>query len=88
MAELVTMQEARLVCRVDGTENDDIIEPILDAAETYVLDYIGDVESLADPRIKRAVLALTQINFRPDEDKQGNLRNHVTALLNQIKVTV
>jgi len=88
MAELVTIEEARLICRVDGAENDDIIKPIMDAAEQYVLDYLGkDFESSADPRIKRAILALIQINFRPDDDSQGNLRRHVTALLKQMRTS-
>ena len=85
MAELVTIEEARLICRVDGAENDDIIKPIMDAAEQYVLDYLGEVEDSADPRIKRVILALIQINFRPDDDSQGNLRRHVTALLKQMR---
>lgn len=91
MAELVKIEEARLVCRVDGDENDDLIKPILLSAEKYILDYLGltkDDADSADPRIKRAILALTQIQFRPNEDVQGNLRAHVTALLKQIKVSL
>lgn len=84
---VVTMQEARTACRIDGTDNDDIIRPIKRAAEWYVLDAVGDAY-MNDPRAKEAILTRIAVTYRPERDAQGILRNYVEALLLQMGKSV
>lgn len=80
---VVTMQEARTACRIDGTDNDDIIRPLKRAAEWYVLDAVGE-SYRNDPRTKEAILTRIAITYRPERDAQGILREHVESLLLQM----
>lgn len=84
---IVTMQEARTACRIDGTDNDAIIRPIKRAAEWYVLDAVGDAY-MNDPRAKEAILTRIAVTYRPERDAQGILRNYVEALLLQMGKSV
>ena len=84
---VVTMQEARTACRIDGTDNDDIIRPIKRAAEWYVLDAVGDAY-MNDPRAKEAILTRIAVTYRQERDAQGILRNYVEALLLQMGKSV
>lgn len=84
---VVTMQEARTACRIDGTDNDAIIRPIKRAAEWYVLDAVGDAY-MNDPRAKEAILTRIAVTYRPERDAQGILRDHIEALLLQMGKTI
>lgn len=84
---LITMQEARTACRIDGTGNDEILYPMKKAAEHYVLDAIGD-EFINDPRARMAALIQLQITYRPEEDAQGFLQKYETYLLRQMKTSI
>lgn len=84
---LITMQEARLACRIDGTANDEILFPMKKAAEHYVLDAIGE-EFIGDPRARMAALLQLQITYRPEEDAQGFLAAYRTYLLRQMRTPV
>lgn len=80
---IVTMEEARLACRIDGEANDDIIFPIKKAKEQYVLSAI-DPKYRDDPRVKEAILTLILIQYRPERDAQGFLLKSVIASLLQM----
>lgn len=84
---VVTMQEARTACRIDGTDNDAIIRPIKRAAEWYVLDAVGEAYR-NDPRAKEAILTRIAVTYRPERDAQGILRDYVEALLLQMGKSV
>lgn len=89
MAEIITIDEARDACRIDGTENDTIIQGYKETAERYVASAVGaDRAVRSDPRVVAAVLAHIRLSFRPNEDKQGNLRRHMTSLIKQIATDV
>lgn len=81
--EVVTIEEARLACRIDGNSNDQVILPIKEAAEAYVIEAVG-ANFKNDKRARQAVLLLIQIIFRPEDDAQGNLKQHLTGLLRQM----
>ena len=85
--EVVTISEARLACRIDGTDNDFIIRPMKESAEEYVISAIGR-EWTNDARAKEAVLLLIQIAYRPEEDVSGNLSNRVVSLIKQINAAI
>ncbi len=84
MADLISLEEVKLACRVDGTELNAELEIIKSTAQKYVLSAVSETAS-EDPRTKQAALAMCRLLFRPEEDKQGNLRSYVTMLINQVR---
>lgn len=84
--EFISMENARYACRVDGYDNDPVLYPIKRAAEAYVYKAVGP-EYLNDPRVIQAALIMIQISYRPEEDAQGNLKAHMTALLRQMHIS-
>ncbi len=89
MAEIITIDEARAACRIDGSENDHLIEPIRQASERYITSAVGEDRAVrSDPRVVAAVQAHVRLSFRPLEDKQGNLQRHVTSLIKQIATDI
>lgn len=59
MPEIVTLQEAKLFCRIDGNQDDTLLALLIGAASAAVMD-VANGWSPTDPvpdRIKLAVLA-------------------------------
>ena len=83
--DIITMEQARLVCRVDGTELDSEIEALKQAAEHYVANSVNEGQAIAtDPRVVAAVMAKLRMSFRPLENNK-HLDDQVTALILQIR---
>ncbi len=87
MAGIVEMEDLRLYCRVDGEENDEILQPLLDSAERYILEATGMEAPIdtADPRLVEAIKIKCFLGFRPNEDVQNFLKQRLTMLINQLR---
>lgn len=85
-SDVVSMEDVRTACRIDGTDNDVILLPMKKAAEQYVLSVVGE-EYRSDPRTQEAVLLYVQTTYRPEEDAQGNLKARITALMRQMQTS-
>ena len=87
MAAIVTVEEARVACRVTGDENDVLLIPALEAAHEYVRSKVGTFDGIEDDaRVKQALLTKTRSLFRPDEDTQGNINRGIVRLLQQVSL--
>ena len=68
---LVTLEEAKLYCRIDGDHDDTDLEILIDAASATVRDYAAGWDG-TDPvpaRLKLATLALVAAHY----DRRGEL---------------
>lgn len=56
--ELLTVEEAKLWLRVDGDEEDELIQNLIDAADQYLLDATGRRWTAETPTAKLCAMAL------------------------------
>lgn len=82
--QLMTINEARLVCRIDGPENDDLIIPMAESAEAYVMDATKRTAESKDPRLKEAARLRLRLSFRPNDDEKGFMKLHLVELIKQL----
>lgn len=72
MADLVTLEEAKLQLRITWDDEDLYVQLVLDAAEAAVLDYIkknwGWTASSVPKGVKLAILVLMTTYFEPFRD--------------------
>lgn len=97
MANLVTLDEAKLQLKVTWTDEDDYIQLLTDMAEAAILDYIkgnrGWTASTVPKQVKLAILVLIASYFDPYRDgdnfdnatAMGYFPTAVTALLHRIR---
>lgn len=72
MADLVSLEEAKLQLRITWDDEDQYVELVLDAAESAVLDYIkeekGWTASSVPKGVKLAILVLMNTYYEPFRD--------------------
>lgn len=72
MAELVSLEEAKLQLRITWSDEDQYVQLVLDAAEAAVLDYIkqdnGWSASNVPKGVKLAILVLLSTYYEPFRD--------------------
>lgn len=82
MADLVTLDEAKLQLRITWDDEDQYVQLVLDAAEDAVLDYIKEDKGWTSANVpggvKLAILVLMTTYFEPFRDGD-NFDNNTVA---------
>lgn len=84
---IITMDEARAALRVDGTENDEFIEPLLISIPSYMQvatgkDWNKGAETL--PLAKTAAKFILQLWFDPQTQDSERLKRTIDSLLTSL----
>ena len=93
MAALLTLDEAKLHCRVDHDDEDALLGALIATATTAVADYMNmdadDVDDTAPPPVKSAALLLVGTLYEHREsqgDRQFYKNPAFEALLNPYRI--
>lgn len=81
---LITMQEARDTLRVDGVDNDDIIEPLLESIPAYLETTTGvnwDEDDATHPMAQTTTKFILQLWFDPQTQDSVRLKRTIDGLL-------
>lgn len=84
---IITMDEARAALRVDGTENDDFIEPLLISIPSYMqvaTGYDWNKGTASEPLAKTAAKFILQLWFDPQTEDSVRLKRTVDSLLTSL----
>lgn len=84
---IMTMDEARAALRVDGTDNDEFIEPLLISIPSYMQVATGhDWNKGADtlPLAKTAAKFILQLWFDPQTQDSVRLKRTIDSLLTSL----
>lgn len=77
---MITLEETKAWLRVDGTEQDDMIQDLIDTAEQFVRDYTDqDFATDVPAPVKTAALMYVAAAFDGELDPQ---MTHIRLLLN------
>lgn len=86
---IVTIEAVRAACRVDGAENDVVLDPIAQSAEAYIREAVStELAVSSDARVVEAVLTRCSMRFRPDQPGIQHLEGHLNGLIKQINPSV
>lgn len=89
--ELVTLAEAKLWLRVDGDEDDTLIQLLIDAARKYLLDATGREWTAETPTAKICAMALIADWYEHREltgqDASNKVRPAIQSMILQLQYT-
>lgn len=87
---LLTLDEARDALRIDGTDNDTIIQSMLDALPDYLEVTTGsrweDPEAPGYQLAKQAAKFILQLWYDPSANEAARLSNAVDSMLGTLQV--
>ncbi|HBE76347.1 MAG TPA: DNA packaging protein [Firmicutes bacterium] len=81
---ILTIEEAREALRIDGTDNDVIITPLLEAIPAYLEVSTGkawDDDSTSSPLAKTAAKFILQLWYYPQNQEADRLKRAIDGLL-------
>lgn len=84
---IITIEEARDTLRVDGSSNDAIITPLLEAIPAYLVTLVGGKVDItgADPLVKTLAKFVLQLWYNPDGTDSDRLQKVIDSLAKTIK---
>lgn len=83
---MLTIEEAREALRIDGTDNDIIIQPLLDAIPGYIEVTTGmmQAEQSGQPLVKTASKFILQLWYNAEQSEAERLQTVIDNLLKAI----
>ena len=84
---LMTMQEARDTLRVDGVDNDDIIEPLLESIPSYLevsTGYDWGADADIHPLAQTTAKFVLQLWFDPQTQDSVRLKRTIDSLMTSL----
>ena len=80
---ILTIEEAREALRIDGTDNDVIIQPLIDAIPTYLEVSTGKAwdDSTPLPLVKTTAKFILQLWYFPQNEDADRLKRAIDGLL-------
>lgn len=84
---IMTIEEARDTLRVDGSSNDVIITPLLEAIPAYIRTLVGGSVDTSgdDPLVKTLAKFVLQLWYNPDGTDSDRLQKVIDSLTKTIK---
>lgn len=85
---LLTIEEAREVLRIDGTDNDNIIYSLVVALPDYITLTTGitPVEQVDIPLVKTVAKFILQLWYNAEQSDSDKLQRTIDSLLNTLSL--
>ena len=85
---MLTLEQAREFLRIDGTDNDTLIQSMLDAIPSYIETTTGmaTVAQDAEPLVNTAARFIIQLWYNAEQAESEKLQRTIDGLLKVISV--